>query len=395
MKLSQLGDGHDGAVWDCAISWNGSFFVTASRDTNLKLWDAETGKDVTMLKGHNGEVQACAVAPNGRFVVSGGDDGRVILWVLGGMTLPAGVELAEGRPDLILSDMIDVGHHDGPVLGCGISPDARLVASCGEDQTIKLWDPQAGRQIGTLHGHEGPIFDCVVSASGKNIVSASVDATVRLWNVAQQASQATFRGHSEIATSCSMSADLRFIVSTSVDGTVVLFDEAENALSLLGQHDGPVLACAFSPDARFAATAGADTTLRFWDLTTREQMASVALSSGLQCVALHPTRPLAVCGDHAGNVHVIDLVGMEYGPPVITAIDAPDSPGDPVILCPSCGVVMPESNRLLGTTSSCPGCGIRLRINPFVASTPISESSVDTMFLAESPPKKKRWFGRR
>jgi WD40 repeat protein len=44
--------GHTDYVKACAFSPDGKRIVSASRDHTLKLWDAETGKELNTLKGH-------------------------------------------------------------------------------------------------------------------------------------------------------------------------------------------------------------------------------------------------------------------------------------------------------------------------------------------------------
>ncbi len=249
-------------------------------------------------------------------------------------------------------------------------------------------------ELTTLRGHDAPVTDCAVNPSGHTIASASWDKTVRVWDVATREPQATLRGHGEAVTACAFSPDNGFIATSGLDGIVGVLDIVAGALTGLDGHDGPVLDCTFSPDSAFVASVGADPTLRLWDFRAGEQLAMVALTSGLQCVALHPHRPMAVCGDHAGGVHLVDLEGMVYGPVFVTAVDAPDRPGRPVILCPGCRNLVPGGVELLGTAVSCPspGCGTRLRVNPFVASTPLTRPSHAPEPL---PRPKKGWFRRR
>jgi hypothetical protein len=71
-----------------------------------------------------------------------------------------------------------------------------------------------------------------------------------------------------------------------------------------------------------------------------------------------------VCGDSGGNLYVIDMVGIELGPLIITAVDAA---GQLTLQCPACSRQIPLKRGQLGELVGCqsPGCETLLRANPF------------------------------
>jgi len=61
------------------------------------------------------------------------------------------------------------------------SPDGRLLASAGEDQTVRIWRLANGGLLQTLQGHKAGVLSVSWSPDGQMIVSAGEDQMICLW----------------------------------------------------------------------------------------------------------------------------------------------------------------------------------------------------------------------
>jgi WD40 repeat protein len=63
------------------------------------------------------------------------------------------------------------------------SPDGTLLASCGCDHLICVWDVAQGRLLYQLQGHTSWVRCIAFSPNGAQLASGSDDGTIRLWDV--------------------------------------------------------------------------------------------------------------------------------------------------------------------------------------------------------------------
>jgi serine/threonine protein kinase len=73
-------DGHDGPVTCAAASADGGLWATGGSDGTVRLWDAETGSEVSCLGGPPAAVWAVAFGPDGGVVYAGDSGGSLRRW---------------------------------------------------------------------------------------------------------------------------------------------------------------------------------------------------------------------------------------------------------------------------------------------------------------------------
>src|SRR2546421_642469 len=69
-----------GELNQIAFSRDDKLLASGSTDKTVKLWDAETGKELRSLAGHSARVMSVAFSPDGKRLASAGHDGTVRIW---------------------------------------------------------------------------------------------------------------------------------------------------------------------------------------------------------------------------------------------------------------------------------------------------------------------------
>jgi WD40 repeat protein len=238
------------------------------------------------LMGHKDDAWGVAFSPDGRFLVSGSGDG-VIRWDLASRqqverTLTGHAETRPISPYLDENTLPET-RFAGDVWCLAVSPVGKLLATGGRNDTVILWDLEAGQPLGeplTEHQQQvvglGGITGVTFSPDGAVLAARSGTSSIILWNVATRKPLGAplFTEPGDPATvpvrgGLLFSPDGKLLASCG-DGVIRLWDVAK--LTPLGKPlrpHGRVLSMAFSPDSRMLVSGG-DLELQFWNLKTRK-----------------------------------------------------------------------------------------------------------------------------
>lgn len=214
-----------------------------------------------------------------------------------------------------------------PIRSLAISPDGLVIATCGDDLAIRLWQAEHGVPLESLPGGAMPAAVAFTSA-GRLLVAGDTAASwdiqpawtlertigdpesadllvdrvaalafgpdgkilatgggepsrsgeLKLWNVADGGLVRTVaNAHADVVSSVAFSADGQFLLSGAADRFARIFDVGTGRLvrSFEG-HTHHVLGVAWRFDGRQIATCGADAAVKIWDPMTGEQMRTVS-----------------------------------------------------------------------------------------------------------------------
>ena len=231
-------------------------------------------------------------------------------------------------------DLVLRGHH-GRIQKLAFSPDGQILASAGDDHTVKLWQMGKGTELTTFTGHDRAVCDLAFSLDGQELFTGSFDGSIRRWNVrdlcpkgivwkekgavlslARAPDGAHLAFYTTAVNPLTNHTDIRFLdlqsgsieasdswsrslwsLDYSPDGRLLaesggidhkarIWDTTSRTVStILSGHDGQTFAACFSPDGRLLATASLDGTVRLWHPASGTELARQTCPPGPNALA--------------------------------------------------------------------------------------------------------------
>lgn len=240
--------GHTRYVNSAVYSQDGRYILTASADRTARLWDAHGGAAIRRYLGHTKAVNRAEFNREGTRVVTAGADGVALIF---------GSD--SSAPEVRLQG------HGAFVNGATFAPDGKSVLTASADRTARLWDARSGRELRILSGHNEYVNGVAISPDGRLAATAGADRQIIIWNLDKADAMSRMNGHSSFVNSVVFSPDGRYLLSGSSDGSARLWELATlQLIQLMDGHRGPINRAEFDPAGLQVVTAANDRTVRIW-----------------------------------------------------------------------------------------------------------------------------------
>ncbi|MBL9003976.1 MAG: PD40 domain-containing protein [Myxococcales bacterium] len=229
---------------------NGQLVLTVHRDNRVRVWQADNGRPLVELRGHDGEIDSAAWSPDGKRIVTASRDRTARVFAA-----------EDGR------FLFELKGHQGEVKGAAWSPDGKRIATVCEDRSIRVFAAEDGQLVTTLPAGKRNIFRVAFSPDGGRIATGSYDCAVQIWEAAGERLLLELKDNVEGHDQCSPEFSLanQHIVPSIGEPMARLFDSTDGRfVAELKGHSENIRSVAFSPDGRRLVTTSADHTARIW-----------------------------------------------------------------------------------------------------------------------------------
>jgi len=245
--------------------------IAIGRFGNVKLYPFSGGfnqdKPSVIIDQLPGKVTAIHFEPNGkRLVVASGLTG------IGGLAA-----LFSDQGELVREFQ---GHSD-ILYDAEISPDSKVLATCGYDRKIILWDLNNGKKLHELKGHNGAVYDVGFSPDGNYLVSGSADDTCKVWRVADGMRLDTLPQPLKEVYSCAFSPDGKKIVAAGADNNIRVWDFVSRDEPKINPmttarfaHEGAIQKIMFVSGGKYLVSIANDLTVKLWNTENYQELAS-------------------------------------------------------------------------------------------------------------------------
>ncbi|KAL8783562.1 MAG: hypothetical protein Q9213_004552 [Squamulea squamosa] len=267
--------GHEGGVW--ALQYQGNVLVSGSTDRSVRVWDIEAGKCTQVFQGHTSTVRCLQILmptemgrtsdgqpimlPKQPLIITGSRDSNLRVWKL---PKPGDPEFFQAGPPLDDSECpyfvrVLTGHHHSVR---AIAAHADTLVSGSYDCTVRVWKISTGETVHRLSGHTQKVYSVVLDPRRNRCISGSMDNMVKVWSLDTGSALYNLEGHSSLVGLLDLQHDR--LVSAAADSTLRIWDpETGGCRATLKAHTGAITC--FQHDGQ-KVISGSDRTLKMWNV---------------------------------------------------------------------------------------------------------------------------------
>nr|CAD7264084.1 unnamed protein product [Timema shepardi] len=254
----QLLRGHTDLVLALAVTpSNTDLLLSSGKDNTVRMWLMEPLTNVVTCIGvgsrHTESVGSIALSSlSASYFVSASQDSCIKLWDVP-KTLKPGLEVS-------LTPKFTERAHEKDINCVSVSPNDKIIASGSQDKTTKLWSADDLSLLGVLRGHRRGVWCVRFSPVDMVVLTTSADCLIKLWSIGD--------------LTCIKCCTVRWSNVTLTNALGLVASAALTVLQTLEGHSSSVLRAEFLSRGMQLITTGADGLLKLWSIKSSECVAT-------------------------------------------------------------------------------------------------------------------------
>ena len=291
---------------ECVVSTNNGLVVSGAPDA-IKVWDTSSAK---CLHTFSCSASSLATTSDCRYLVSGSKDSTISIWDLtsfskmrtlngqfGAITCLATIDIntylsahADGMlavRDLYTDKYTTMTGHTSGVKCMVISREKSTAVSGSYDCSIRVWNLSNADCTAILTGHTKVVWCVAISSDNEHIASGGDDSTVRIWNITNKCCLHQISCADNVKCLAFL-LDSKVVIAGAHCGQNQLKAWSTKTGDCVTNYIGHTHAVMFIlvVDDQTVITGSRDGTIKAWNITTGEMLATFDLQSQVKYIAL-------------------------------------------------------------------------------------------------------------
>ena len=241
---------HSQAVNDVAFPKGYSEVFATAGSSDVRVWHVSEARELLRVSCPNVECKCVSFMPDGGSILSGWSDGKIRVFAP-----------QTGRLMYTIHD----AHKEVSAI-CGSSCGGKIVSG-GVEGFVRVWrvGPQSQTMLASMKEHKGPVNSLALRANDSECVSACSDGSSIIWDLS------TFHRRGELTANtffkaCAYHPDESQIVTTGTDRKVSWWEAFDgSAIRVVdGSETAEINALDVSADGTQVVTGGGDKDVKVW-----------------------------------------------------------------------------------------------------------------------------------
>jgi translation initiation factor 3 subunit I len=257
--------GHTGAVWCLDVNWDTTKFLTGSADNTCRIWDCQTGKEISEFKTKSA-VRTCGFSYSGHMLMYTTDKA---------MGHPCELLVYDTRDDYQMKNnepFMALPQPKSKISSAVWGPLDEMIITGHENGELVQWDIKSGDREQGVSDHTQKIHDIQLSKDMSMIITASKDHTSKLFDLRTLECKKTYKTDRPVNSAAISPIKPHVVLGggqeamdvTTTSTKVGKFDARfyhlifEEEFGRVKGHFGPINSVAFHPDGKGYSSGGED-----------------------------------------------------------------------------------------------------------------------------------------